>query len=114
MYAEGTEEGEADNPNGAVTLEENQEPVESEEIPRFEGIYIDAKGNLNPWGDENSTTGNDNNKYYKVTVSGNVVTSQDVTPEEVGTVPEEYSFYSNVKNHTLMDILTQIKVDYAM
>ena len=28
VYAEGTEEGEADNPNGAVTLEENEEPAE--------------------------------------------------------------------------------------
>ena len=114
VYAEGTEEGEADNSDGLETPAEEEVPTEPEEIPQFWGIHIDEAGNLNPWTDEEDNPGKDNNRYYKVTVSGNVVTSQDVTPEEAGTVPEEYSFYSNVKNHTLMDILTQIKVDYAM
>lgn len=108
VYAEGTEEGEADNPNGAVTLGENEESVESEEIPRFEGIYIDAKGNLNPWidkegkpvPDNEGNPGNDNGMYFKVAVSGDVVTSQDVTLED-GKEPKDYSFYYNVKNHTL-------------
>lgn len=118
VYAEGTESGGTDNPDEVAALAEDEasaepeggnsddeetpgdteEPAKPEGIPQFWGIYIDEEGNLNPWIEEE---GNDNNRYYKVVVSGDVVTSQDVTPEEAGAVPEDYSFYYNGNNHTL-------------
>ena len=85
VYAEGEGEG------GEA---ESGEPATSEPFNR---LFIDENGDLNPWvSEENpSESGDDNDRYFKITGTGADATYQEVSSSD------EYDFHYDSANHTL-------------
>lgn len=91
VYAEGEGEG---GEGGEVGQEGPVEPAEPE---KFWRLFIDENGDLNPWvSEENpSESGDDNDRYFKITGTGADATYQEVSSSD------EYDFHYDSANHTL-------------
>lgn len=82
-----------------VYAEGEGEEGEAAGSEKFCCLIIDENGDLNPWEgvDEQGQpqSGNDNDKYFKITVNGADATYQEVSSSD------EYDFHYDSENHTL-------------
>ena len=74
-----------------------EQAEDASEPETFYGIVIDENGDLNPWVNEEdpSESGDDNNKYFKITGSGAETKYQEVNSNE------EYNFHYDKNSHIL-------------